>query len=61
MNTFNIIAGVASIISFGVSLWAIKRVRDVEVRINITDQSQLHINQKAQGEDIKQAGRDMNA
>ncbi len=59
MNTFNTIAGIASIVSLIVSIWALKRVHDVEVKINITDQSKVDIDQKAQGQNIKQAGRDL--
>lgn len=66
MNLFNIMAGTASIISLIISIIAIKKVVNIETRINITDQStniidsSNKISQKANGKDITQAGRDIN-
>jgi len=66
MSVFNIIAGTASIISLIISIIAIKKVVNIETRININDQStniidsSNKISQKASGKDITQAGRDIN-
>lgn len=60
MNMFNILAGVASILSLIVSLLAFKGVRDVKVQVGFTRMSRDKITQKASGNKIQQAGRDVN-
>ena len=60
MQIFNIVAGIASILSLLVSLLVFKGVRDVKVKIGFTHKSQDTITQKASGNKIKQAGRDVN-
>jgi len=66
MNVFNVITGVASILSLIISVTAIKKVLKLEANINIDDHSRHvtnshnRISQKAKGENISQAGGDMN-
>lgn len=59
MSFFNIISGVASIASLGLSIWALFRVHSVEIKFGLVNKSHVNIKQKANGKDIKQAGRDM--
>lgn len=61
MNVFNIVVGVASIVSLFVSILALKGVHDVKIYIGFTNKSRTKISQKATGRDIQQAGGDMNA
>ena len=66
MKYFNIIAGIASIVSLIISIIAIKKVIKVETKINIDDHSshiassQNKTSQKAKGNNITQAGGDIN-
>lgn len=61
MNVFNIIAGVASIVSLIVSILVLKGLHEVKIKIGFTDKSRTKISQKATGRGIQQAGGDMNA
>lgn len=61
MNTFNIIANAASIMSLIVSIIVLKGVYNVKSTLKITDKSQTKINQKAKGRDIQQTGGNRNA
>jgi hypothetical protein len=47
MVYFNIITGVASIASFGLSIWALFRVHSIEVRFGFTRTSRTSVSQKA--------------
>ncbi|MBW7988925.1 MAG: hypothetical protein FVQ84_02735 [Planctomycetes bacterium] len=66
MDAFNKIAGIASILSLIISVIAIKKVSKLEANIKIDDHSNHvtnshnRISQKAKGENISQAGGDMN-
>ncbi len=65
MNIFNIIAGIASILSLIISVIAIKKVYKFETKFKIyntsinTIDSQNRISQKAKGNNINQSGRDI--
>lgn len=67
METFNIIAGVASIVSLIISIFAINKVYKVEKNINISvdkstgkNQSQNQTKQSIKGDNNIQSGRDTN-
>jgi len=60
MSFFNIISGIASIASLGLSIWALRRVHGVEMKFGSIHESHVNVKQKANGKDIKQAGRDIN-
>ena len=60
MDIFNILAGVASIVSLVVSILAFKGVHDVKVHVGFADKSRNKLIQKASGNKIQQAGRDIN-
>jgi len=60
MTIFSIVAGMASIISLLMSILALKGVHDVKIQIGFTNKSRTRINQKARGNDIRQAGGNMN-
>jgi len=59
MNTFNVVSGLASIISLAISIWALRAVYSIKVKIGLTDKSQTRIKQRAEGKDIRQAGGDI--
>ena len=61
MNVFNIVVGVASIVSLFVSILALKGVHEVKIKIGFTDKSRTKVGQKATGQNIRQAGGNMNA
>lgn len=66
METFNIIAGVASVVSLIISIFAINKVYKIEKNINISvdkstgKQSQNQIKQSIKGDNNIQSGRDVN-
>jgi len=66
MKVFNIIAGIASILSLTLSVIAIRKVCKIETRIKIEDNSGdvtnsvVKVSQKANGKNIMQAGGDLN-
>jgi hypothetical protein len=59
MEYFNIISGVASIASLGLSVWALRRVHTIEAHFGLTTKANTKISQKAVGRDIQQAGGDI--
>ena len=59
MSLFNIISGLASITSMGLSIWALFRIHSVEIKFGLVKKSHVNIKQRANGKDIRQAGRDM--
>ncbi len=67
METFNIIAGIASIVSLLISIFAISKVYKIEKNINISvdksvgnNQSQNKTKQSMKGNNNIQSGRDTN-
>jgi|WetSurMetagenome_2_1015567.scaffolds.fasta_scaffold262722_2 hypothetical protein len=63
MNYFNIIAGMASIISLLITVCVYKEVNQIKINLKIENNSTKKINkisQKAIGENISQIGRDKN-
>ena len=67
MNVFNIVAGIASILSLIISVVAIRKVCKIETKIKMEDNSSHitnshnKISQKAKGTNITQTGGDLNA
>ena len=59
MVYFNVISGLASIVSLVVSFFALRTVYKVKVEIGLTENSHNKVEQKANGRNIRQAGRDL--
>lgn len=57
METFGFMADILSVISFFLSIFAVRKVYKFKTELK---DSVGYVSQKARGENIKQAGRDIN-
>ncbi len=60
MNTFNIICGLASIVSLVVGICTLRAAYSIKIHIGLTKSTKTIVKQKADGKDIMQAGGDIN-